>query len=415
MTFTLSKAAAIQKIKQQKQKTNNMAATNTTSAANSTRQEEQYSDEDESPEDYRVGGYHPVTVGDSFKAGRYVVLKKLGWGHFSTVWLARDNLNNNTNNREVALKIVKSERHYTEAALDEIKLLEAVARLPTTDNNLSDIPIVLLLDHFQVTGTNGTHVCMVFEVLGENLLQVIRRYEHRGMPLEDVKTIARQLLHGLVLLHTHCKIIHTDLKPENILLSLPNSISSIDEDMQSLSIKSASDAMNVKIADLGNACWVDRHFTEDIQTRQYRAPEVIIGASYSASADIWSVACLIFELVTGDTLFSPKSSSQYSRDEDHLAQILELLGKNAPGRNYLCSAGKYSPEFFNKRGELRHIKTLDYWPLDQVAREKYHLDADVAEQLASFLLPMLELNPTKRITAAQALLHPFLAEQHQLK
>ena len=58
-------------------------------------------------------------------------------------------------------------------------------------------------------------------------------------------------------------------------------------------------AARVKIADLGNACWVGKHFSENIQTRQYRAIEVLLGIPYSTSADIWSVACLAFELATG--------------------------------------------------------------------------------------------------------------------
>merc|ERR1719188_2558300 len=81
-----------------------------------------------------------------------------------------------------------------------------------------------------------------------------------------------------------------------------------------------------KVADLGNACWVERHFSDDIQTRQYRSPETIINAGYDTSADIWSLACMIFELVTGDYLFDPKGSEEYPRDEDHLALFVELLG-----------------------------------------------------------------------------------------
>jgi len=78
-------------------------------------------DEQEDPKDYCKGGYHPVKIGDLFH-GRYHVLRKLGWGHFSTVWLCWD-LNGK---RYVALKVVKSASHYTETALDEIKLLKCV-------------------------------------------------------------------------------------------------------------------------------------------------------------------------------------------------------------------------------------------------------------------------------------------------
>ncbi|XP_015261057.1 PREDICTED: SRSF protein kinase 3, partial [Gekko japonicus] len=76
-----------------------------------------------------------------------------------------------------------------------------------------------------------------------------------------------------------------------------------------------ADKISVKIADLGNACWVHKHFTEDIQTRQYRALEVLIGAVYNTPADIWSTACMAFELATGDYLFEPHSGEDYTRDE----------------------------------------------------------------------------------------------------
>lgn len=69
------------------------------------------------------------------------------------------------------------------------------------------------------------------------------------------------------------------------------------------------------------------HFTEDIQTRQYRSPEVLLGSGYGTAADIWSTACIAFELATGDYLFEPHSGADYSRDEDHLAHVIELLGE----------------------------------------------------------------------------------------
>ena len=93
----------------------------------------------------------------------------------------------------------------------------------------------------------------------------------------------------------------------------------------------------------------DHHFTEDIQTRQYRSLEVLLGAGYGPAADIWSTACMAFEMATGDYLFEPHSGEDYSRDEDHLAHIIELLG-NIP--RHIAFSGKYSREFFNKRGEL---------------------------------------------------------------
>ena len=71
----------------------------------------------------------------------------------------------------------------------------------------------------------------------------------------------------------------------------------------------------VKVVDLGNACWTYKHFTDDIQTRQYRAPEVLLGANYETSVDLWSLACIVFELVTGDLLFDPQEGKCWDREE----------------------------------------------------------------------------------------------------
>ncbi|KAF8921715.1 serine/threonine protein kinase, CMGC group, partial [Haplosporangium bisporale] len=119
-------------------------------------------------------------------------------------------------NRHVALKVVKSASHYTETAVDEIKLLERVVQ--ANPNAPGRKYVVELLDHFMHRGPNGLHVCMVFEVLGENLLSVIKRYRHRGIPTHLVRQIIHQVLMGLDYMHRECGIIHTDLKPENVLV-----------------------------------------------------------------------------------------------------------------------------------------------------------------------------------------------------
>lgn len=73
--------------------------------------------------------------------------------------------------------------------------------------------------------------------------------------------------------------------------------------------------LKCKLVDFGNACWTYKQFTDNIQTRQYRCPEVILGSKYSTSADLWSFACICFELATGDVLFDPHSGDNFDRDE----------------------------------------------------------------------------------------------------
>uniref|UniRef100_A0A8C3TAY2 non-specific serine/threonine protein kinase n=2 Tax=Chelydra serpentina TaxID=8475 RepID=A0A8C3TAY2_CHESE len=508
-------------------------------------------DEQEDPNDYCKGGYHLVKIGDLFN-GRYHVIRKLGWGHFSTVWLSWDI----QGKRFVAMKVVKSAEHYTETALDEIKLLKSVRNTDPNDPNRE--MVVQLLDDFKISGVNGSHICMVFEVLGHHLLKWIIKSNYQGLPLPCVKRIIQQVLQGLDYLHTKCRIIHTDIKPENILLCVNEqyirrlaaeatewqrsgapppsgsaglSAISLQADKMSKNKKKKmkkkqkrqaellekrmqeieemekeaspvqtqpeeeedarnplemllkesppdegipgklgmdqeyhmglhakvcvclnrntvtflqphlklwwhcpcgfnqllcilhlgkstagnfllnpleprnADKLKVKIADLGNACWVHKHFTEDIQTRQYRSLEVLIGSGYNIPADIWSTACMAFELATGDYLFEPHSGEDYSRDEDHIALIIELLGK-IPRK--LIVAGKYSKEFFTKKGDLKHITKLKPWGLFEVLVEKYEWSQDEAAAFTDFLLPMLELIPEKRATAAECLRHPWL-------
>lgn len=165
--------------------------------------------------------------------------------------------------------------------------------------------------------------------------------------------------------------------------------------------------IEVKIADLGNACWQNNHFTDAIQTRHYRCLEVILGADYGPSADIWSAACMAFELATGDYLFEPHEGQDYSRDDDHLAHIIELLGEIPLN---ITQTGNFAKNFFTKKGQLRNIKSLKPWDLYQVLVEKYEWSHDDANCFHDFLAQMLEYDPKKRATAAESLRHPWLSE-----
>ncbi|XP_023168206.2 SRSF protein kinase 3 isoform X8 [Drosophila hydei] len=166
--------------------------------------------------------------------------------------------------------------------------------------------------------------------------------------------------------------------------------------------------VRVKIADLGNACYDYHHFTEDIQTRQYRSIEVLLGAPYNYTADIWSTACLAFELATGDYLFDPHAGESYSRDEDHLAHIVELLGSIPQS---VILRGKHGLKYFTSYGSLRNITKLKPWSLLNVLVEKYDWDPIEAKKFSDFLLPMLEYNPVIRASAAECLQHPWLEQE----
>ena len=426
-------------------------------------------DKEEGYDGYRLGGYHPTRVGDLINQ-KYIIERKLGWGHYSTVWLV-SNINNKNDFK--ALKIQKSAENYTNAALDEIKFYK----------KLKHKNIIELHDVFYIHGPNGKHICLLFEYMANDLLSLIKKYKYKGIPVELVKKITLETLHGLSNLHQH-EIIHTDIKPENILISLPTKFNAEKlknervqvqqrrqnieqmklnknqkrrakvkalkqqakaEAKQAIEQPSAPtndelhglkknlnteflehkdqkvwdfelnddnndgydylahlDYIQVKIGDLGTACWNYNHITDDVTTRQYRSPEVICGYQYDEAIDIWSIACVIFELLTGDFLFEPHQDQNITKTEDHLSLMMELLG-TFPKALYLKAK-----RYFNNHGQLKKIRHISTFSLQQVFIKDYKYNEYKARQISNFLLPMLALHPKNRATVAQVLQSEWL-------
>eukprot|EP01088_Endostelium_zonatum_P003141 TRINITY_DN1424_c0_g1_i4.p1 TRINITY_DN1424_c0_g1~~TRINITY_DN1424_c0_g1_i4.p1 ORF type:complete len:179 (+),score=48.91 TRINITY_DN1424_c0_g1_i4:523-1059(+) len=164
------------------------------------------------------------------------------------------------------------------------------------------------------------------------------------------------------------------------------------------------EGIEIVVVDFGNSCWVNKHFTKDIQTRHYRSFEAIIGARYGTAVDMWSVACIVWELMTGDLLFAPKGGRKWDKTDDHLARIEETLG---PIPNYLTRRGNGS-DFYNRKGELKYIKHLRPWSLEDVLVEKYGWKMEEAVEFGAFLRPMMEYDCAKRVTAFKCKSHPWL-------
>ena len=204
-----------------------------TKEVNSPRYTDSDNSEDEGLSDYKVNGYHPVHIGEVLLE-RYIIMQKLGYGHFSTAWLALDTKYGNY----VAIKIQKAKQQYIDAAYDEVEILQELGKhnfdkewieslkeyYKDDKEKLADIEtaenskVVQLLNSFIHHGQNGRHFCMVFEIVGVTLLELIKRYNYKGIPLPYIRIITKQILIGLDFLHRICHIIHTDMKPENILV-----------------------------------------------------------------------------------------------------------------------------------------------------------------------------------------------------
>ncbi|XP_077625731.1 SRSF protein kinase 3, partial [Crocuta crocuta] len=346
-------------------------------------------EEQEDPKDY--------CKGDLFN-GRYHVVRKLGWGHFSTVWLCWDI----QRKRFVALKVVKSAGHYTETAVDEIKLLKCVRDSDPSDPKRETI--VQLIDDFRISGVNGVHVCMVLEVLGHQLLKWIIKSNYQGLPVPCVKSIVRQVLHGLDYLHTKCKIIHTDIKPENILLCVGDAyIRRLATEATEWQQSGAPPPSRSTVSTAPQEVLTGK-LSKNKRKKMRRKRKLQKRLLEERLRDLQRLEAMeaAFELATGDYLFEPHSGEDYSRDEDHIAHIVELLGDIPPA---FALSGRYSREFFNRRGRLRHIHNLKHWGLYEVLMEKYEWPLEQATQFSAFLLPMMEYIPEKRASAADCLRH----------
>ncbi|BHF58027.1 hypothetical protein SprV_0100097600 [Sparganum proliferum] len=222
------------------------------------------------------------------------------------------------------------------------------------------------------------------------------RNSFKGLPCITVKKICACILKCLKFLHKN-QIIHCDLKPENILMVRPGYPS-------------------VKVIDFGSSCYVGRTIYTYIQSRFYRAPEVILGMEYDTAIDIWSFGCITMELLTGTPLFP-------GTDEfDQVACIVEVL--DLPPPSFLRNARRLS-SFFCDSGRLRYHsadrekfcfagtsfpRTVQRAQPGSLTLEVLlqHSLGDVDPDLLDFVQRCLCWVPSSRITASEALKHPWL-------
>ena len=145
-------------------------------------------------EGYCKGGYHPVHLGDHFSGGRYRVVHKLGWGGFSTVWLAHDS----QASRLVALKFVAAD---LSGESEETKLLQQLSTTPCEHSGRRHLS--QLLDAFHHNGVNGDHQCLVLGVNCESVQTCLRDHDEEGLPGSAAWTISKQVVLALDFLHSN--------------------------------------------------------------------------------------------------------------------------------------------------------------------------------------------------------------------
>lgn len=315
---------------------------------------------------------------------RYEILKILGKGSFGQVLKAYDH----KTQQHVALKMVRNEKRFHKQAVEEIRILEHLKK-QDKDNNCN---IVHLIEHF----TFRNHVCITFELLSMNLYELIKKNKFQGFSLALVRKFAHSILMCLDMLSRN-RIIHCDLKPENILLKQPG-------------------RSGIKVIDFGSSCYEHQRVYTYIQSRFYRAPEVILGGKYGMPIDIWSFGCILAELLTGYPLFPGEDEG------DQLATMMEVMGMPPPK---LLESCKRQRMFFSSKGHPRYC-TLSQNPDGTTSysggrsrRGKFRGPPESKELsralkgcddplFLDFLQRCLEWDPTARMTPAQALRHGWL-------
>ncbi|ELP86267.1 dual specificity tyrosine-phosphorylation-regulated kinase 1A, putative [Entamoeba invadens IP1] len=316
---------------------------------------------------------------------RYLLVKGLGKGSFGQVIQAKDTVRN----QDVALKIIRKEKNFYEQAKLEVQILYHLNTNDPTDK----YKIVRLLDTFNL----GGHFCMVFELLSFNLYDLLMK-KNASLGLTLVKRFAFDILRSLYYLQMDSiRVIHCDLKPENIVLISP-------------------DQADIKLIDFGSSCTPSTHMYKYIQSRYYRSPEVVMGLNYSHPIDMWSLGCILPELLTTEPLFPARSEVELlvmmsamlgmppndMIKESHRARKLFIPHETDDGFDFHTTL---QPLYLKKK-KLSNIIGVDMGgPLTRVPGDK--MPRDDLEKFCDLVTKMLAMDPAKRITPLDALAHPF--------
>ncbi|KAL8795943.1 MAG: hypothetical protein Q9195_001687 [Heterodermia aff. obscurata] len=402
----------------------------------------------EKVEKYQKGGLHPIHIGDNFKDGRYCILHKLGYGGFSTVWLARDNHQDEL----VSLKVLTAEASLQRQELLILRHLDGHIRSDLRRNS-----IIVVFDDFIIEGPNGAHLCLVSQAGGPNISMISDSPGEIGgtrrLCASLARKLARQLVDAVGFLHDR-GVVHGDITPRNVLLRLRGidtwSTESIykqlgppmKEDVFSFSGGKPDDCAPQYLVESVSFSQLDSHYIshqallidlgeafldpsppmQGVGTPvSYCSPELMLEKKASKASDIWALACTVFAIRAGCPLFE----SFLGSSDEVLEEIVRIVGPlPEPLRHLGGKTGLVSKDHGQWNGSvlMDHIKEIGVYDQESFeyddSRESrdYHtlreplgegIGVQEATDPTDLLRGMLDYSPGDRLSAEEVAKHPW--------
>lgn len=399
---------------------------------------------------------------------KYILIKKIGSGTFSTVWFSYDFVNN----KFYAIKVQLPE--YFETGEVEVEVFEDIKKIKCES-------VINLVDHFIY---EDVYICMVLELMAGSTYDLVRKGKYcHGLPPLTVKRITRQVLEGMDALR-RIKLFHSDIKPENVLIcgisddliTLINKIKNFNfmkrngenikiilnkvkgkkniKVTQAEAIKKTTEELlkvlktdyhdneDIEIEHMCNkfpqrnrACYyseddlfknIDIHNIKtklsdmgttqditykdhDIQTRYYRSPEVLLKYKMNDTCDIWSLGCMIYELITGEIMFEPDKQIGFNRNRYHIDDIQKIFG---PIPKDIIDTIEDKDIMFRQNYLLKNKLSLKHIPLSALLKSKLNnsefTETDDFYQLCDLLYNMFNYDTSKRYNIKQCMDHVWL-------
>ncbi|EAU34186.1 protein kinase lkh1 [Aspergillus terreus NIH2624] len=343
---------------------------------------------------------------------RYSIIKLLGQGTFGKVVEAYDK----QRKTRCAVKIIRSIQKYRDASRIELRVLSTLASNDQSNRN----KCIHLRDCFDYRN----HICIVTDLLGQSVFDFLKGNGFVPFPSSQIQNFARQLFTSVAFLHD-LNLIHTDLKPENILLvnnnyqtftynrHIPSSSFAISRKATQRRVLLDSE---IRLIDFGSATFDDEYHSSVVSTRHYRAPEIILNLGWSFPCDIWSIGCILVEFYTGDALFQTHDNLEHLAmmeaviddkiDSKLVRQVMQggRSGNQNQAAKYFYRSKLNYPNDDTTRASRKYVKAMK--PLEHFIPQgnKFHrLFLDLLKRIFVY-------DPKQRITAKEALKHPWFKE-----